>query len=209
MKTTGLLLAAGLSRRMGEFKPLMRFEGKTLLECSIDSMLEGGAESVVVVLGYRAEEVQAVLRGAYGPERLRLAYNSAYETTDMLASIKIGIRALPPLDAFLLLPGDMPAVGRDTFHALQEVMRKTGAKVVFPTVEGHRKHPPLISGACARDILSYIGGGGLRGMWQNYAGEIAEVAVTDEGCLMDADTMDDFRRLTDYLHKRKYGGFPA
>ena len=203
MRTAGLILAAGLSRRMGEFKPLMRFEGKTLLECSIDSMLEGGAENVVVVLGYRAGEVGSVLQGAYSPERLRLSYNPAYETTDMLASIKIGIRALPACDAFLLLPGDMPAVGRETFFALNKTMRETGAKVVFPTVDGHRKHPPLIDSACARDILSYAGGGGLRGMWQNYAGEIAEIEVEDPGCLMDADTMDDFRRLTDYLQKRK------
>lgn len=204
MRTAGLILAAGLSRRMGDFKPLMRFGGKTLLECSIDSLLEGGAESVVVVLGHRAGEVSAALRqGAYGPERLRLAFNPAYETTDMLASIKIGIRALPPCDAFALLPGDMPAVGRETFLALRETMRETGAKVVFPTLDAHRKHPPLISSACARDILSYAGGEGLRGMWGNYPGEIAEIAVEDPGCLLDADTMDDFHRLTDYLQKRK------
>ena len=203
MRTAGLILAAGLSRRMGGFKPLMRFEGKTLLECSIDSMLEGGAERVVVVLGYRAGEVGAMLRGAYSPEKLRLAYNPAYEITDMLASIKIGIRALPASDAFLLLPGDMPAVGRETFLKLNETMRETGAKVVFPTVDAHRKHPPLIGSACARDILSYAGSGGLRGMWKTYAGEVAEVAVEDQGCLMDADTMDDFHRLTDYLQKRK------
>ena len=47
----GLILAAGLSSRMGDFKPLMPLRGKTLIENSIDSLLLCGVDPIVVVLG--------------------------------------------------------------------------------------------------------------------------------------------------------------
>ncbi|MFT4005758.1 MAG: NTP transferase domain-containing protein [Lacrimispora sp.] len=49
----GLILAAGLSSRMGDFKPLMPFKGKALIESTIDSMLAAGVKQIVIVLGYR------------------------------------------------------------------------------------------------------------------------------------------------------------
>lgn len=47
----GLILAAGLSSRMGDFKPLMPLRGKTLIENTIDSLLLCGVAPIVVVLG--------------------------------------------------------------------------------------------------------------------------------------------------------------
>ena len=57
----GLIVAAGLSSRMGCFKPLLPLRGKTVIENTIDSMLLCGISPVVVVLGYRGREVEAVL----------------------------------------------------------------------------------------------------------------------------------------------------
>ena len=62
----GLILVAGLSSRMGDFKPLLPLCGKTLIENTVDSMLRGGAEKIVVVTGYRGNEVEEILRnGCY------------------------------------------------------------------------------------------------------------------------------------------------
>lgn len=202
MKLSGLVLAAGLSSRMGAFKPLMRIGDKTLVEHSVESLFRGGAEIVTVVLGFRAREIQELLDKAFA-KRVRFALNPAYETTDMLASIKAGISALAPCDAFFLLPGDMPAVAESTMSALASALAGTGAPVAMPTIEGRRKHPPLIRASCIGDILSYDGEGGLRGIWQSYEGRIAEVAVQDRGCLLDADKMDDFIKLSRYLISRQ------
>lgn len=199
MRLNGLVPAAGLSRRMGTFKPLMRIGERTLIEHSVESLYRGGAEVVTVVLGYRADEVEELLRRTLPAQRLRIARNPLYETTDMLASIKEGIVELAPCDAFFLLPGDMPAVGKRTLDALALKLEATGALVVMPTVDGWRKHPPLISSSCSRDILEYGGDGGLRGIWRTYEGRIAEVEVQDVGCLLDIDRMEDFVKLMRYL----------
>src|ERR1051325_11777549 len=58
-----ILLAAGQSRRMGAFKPLLPFGNKTVIECCINYLQEGGIETIVVVLGYRADELRRHLAG--------------------------------------------------------------------------------------------------------------------------------------------------
>jgi molybdenum cofactor cytidylyltransferase len=209
MKVNGLILAAGLSSRMGSFKPLMPVGAETLIERSTQSMLSGGARQVTVVLGYRAAEAEAVLRGRFSPQRVSIVRNPNYESTDMLASAKIGIAALPACEAFFLLPGDMPAVDSKTFWAVHAAMQSTKASLAFPTLEGRRKHPPLISARCVPSILAFDGPGGLREVWRQYASETAEVAVDDAGCLFDTDTPEDYRRLLRYVEKKQRVRYPA
>jgi len=202
MRLGGLVLAAGLSSRMGAFKPLMQIDGKALVVLSVESLLQK-AESVTVVLGFRADEVRQALRDAFPKERVRITVNAAYEMTDMLQSIRTGLAELDECDAFFLLPGDMPAVGISTLAALAAALENTDAAVAVPTVEGRRKHPPLIRADCIGDILSYDGEGGLRGIWRGYEGKIAAVPVNDRGCVLDADDMDDFLALSDYLRRKR------
>jgi molybdenum cofactor cytidylyltransferase len=195
----GIILAAGLSSRMGEFKPLLMFNGKTMIEHSVDSMFSAGVNQIIVVLGYRALEVEASLRSKYDVLRLVIAHNNNYATTDMLASVKIGISALDTCDAFYLLPGDMPAISDKTFLAVKENMLKTESMVVFPTIRGHIKHPPLISWKCIDYILKFHGEGGLREVWKQFEDQIGRVPVDDLGCTLDADTKEDYRELVHYM----------
>ncbi|NLW79120.1 MAG: nucleotidyltransferase family protein [Ruminococcaceae bacterium] len=203
MQVNGLVLAAGMSSRMGAFKPLLPLGGKTVIECTVDSLLAGGAAQVTVVLGRRAPDVAALLQKRYPPNVLTLAVNAAYETTDMLASVKLGLRALPPCGAFFLLPGDIPAVAPATCQALVQHRNATGARVVFPVYRGKEEHPPLVAAGCIKTILEYAGEGGLRGVWRQFAGQTARLPVNDIGCAMDTDTPADYDRLAAYLQNRR------
>ncbi len=187
----GLILAAGLSSRMGEFKPLMPFNGKTVIESTIDSMLGAGVKPIVVVLGYHGNDIEAVLRSRYGKEIIYTC-NPYYETTDMLASIKYGLHAMPHCRSFFLLPGDMPLVKKSTFLKLLKASQADRPVIVFPTLEGHRKHPPLIDYSFLNTILNYNGNGGLRQVWKQYEDSVIHVPVDDEGVLMDLDTREDY-----------------
>ena len=190
----GLILAAGLSSRMGDFKPLMPLRGKTLIENTIDSMLLCGVHSVTVVVGYRGREVERVLRSRYFGDTVTVAYNQDYAVTDMLTSVKIGLAAMPPCDAFFLLPGDMPVVSKETFLAVARAMPPSGRGIVFPTLEGYRKHPPLIAACYIPLIRDYDGQEGLRGFWRLHEDAIITVPVDDMGCWTDIDTFAQYTR---------------
>ncbi len=189
----GLIVAAGLSSRMGCFKPLLPLRGKTVIENTIDSMLLCGISPVVVVLGYRGRELEAVLRSRYLAGTVIPVYNRDFTSTDMLASIQLGAAALPPCSAFFLMPGDMPVVTKETFLTVCRARSGGAPSITFPTLDGYRKHPPLIDRAFIPGICSYQGPDGLRGFWRLHEDAITTVPVDDAGCWTDLDTYEQYR----------------
>lgn len=201
LKTGGIVLAAGLSSRMGDFKPLLKIGNKVLIEATIDTLLEAGINEIVVVLGYRGSEIQAYLSKHTYARQITFAYNENYATTDMLESIRIGIRKLGECDAFFILPGDMPAVKNETFQLLKNKMQEVyeHTLVAFPTVSHSRKHPPLVSIKCRQLILEYEGTNGLRGFWSQIEDKSIYADISDDGCALDADTRQDYEKLVNYM----------
>jgi CTP:molybdopterin cytidylyltransferase MocA len=108
-----LVLAAGQSSRMGAFKPLLELNGRPVIVNTVASALAGGASHVVVVVGKRAHEVQAVLTAAFG-ERVSFAINPDYATSDMLHSVQVGCQALEALAAAGFPPPGAPKVTQNS-----------------------------------------------------------------------------------------------
>lgn len=195
-----LVLAAGRSRRMGDFKPFLPIEGRTVIETVVAHALEGGAAKAVVVTGYRGDEVEELLRSSFSG-RVTFARNDAYASTDMMNSVRTGTAYLSAYSAFFLIPGDMPMIRPDTFRRLMEERSRYSLcgrgipPVIFPSLEGRRKHPPLIDSSMIPEILSFRGEEGLRGLWKEHEGQIVNVPVDDMGTVIDLDTPEDYRRI--------------
>lgn len=197
LRFAGLVPAAGMSSRMGDFKPLMRLGDLTVIESTVLTLIEAGVETVSVVTGRRAAEVEDVLARRFGG-RVIMVRNERFAETDMLESIRMGCRSLPTCDAFFLLPGDMPAVSPQTLRALQASWELNGG-VVFPTVGGRRTHPPLVSSRLVRGIVSYCGADGLRGFWGTCPEAATEVEVGDRGTQLDLDYPRDYAQCRKLL----------
>lgn len=187
--------AAGMSSRMGAFKPLLPCSDSTVIECTVGAALDV-VPTAVVVLGNNADEVEAVLKKRFG-ERVIIARNDAYRTTDMLRSVQIGLDALGECDGFFLLPGDMPTVGRETFLSLMRAFDGEHM-VIFPTCDGRRGHPPLIHASMIPAIQSYRGEGGLRAVLGQTPQALIE--LNDKGITADLDTPGDYAALINNHH---------
>ena len=140
---------------MGVFKPLLKLKDKTIIERSIDSMFNADVNQDIVVLWHRAEEVQVLLRNKYDSSKLSFIFNNKYSEINMLASVKISIFKLNTCNPFYILPGDMPVIHPKTFLAVKEGMGKTNAMIAFPTIDGYRKHLPLVSWKCIDYIIKF------------------------------------------------------
>ena len=86
----GVILAAGLSSRMKQFKPLMMIDGKSMIRHVIDLMRGAGAETIVVVTGHNRARIEAHLADA----GVLFAFNPDYAHTQQLESLRIGLSAL-------------------------------------------------------------------------------------------------------------------
>lgn len=197
----GLILVAGLSSRMNDFKPLMNLNGKPVIFHTINTMLNANVNKIVLVLGYRGHDIERIVSQFYDSNKIIFVYNSYYRTSDMLASIKIGLKSMPQCDAFFLLLGDMPAISNKVFSDLAKHMQKHKKLIIFPSLNGHKKHPPLITYNLIGDILNFNEDGGLRKFFETMNSNILTIKTNDIGCSLDLDTQADFKNVEKYLYK--------
>ena len=105
MRVGAVIVAAGMSTRMDDFKQLMKIGNLTMVERVVINFLRTGVKDIVMVTGYRADEVEKSLRH-FGITFLR---NEDYETTQMFDSAKMGLNYLKDrCEKVLFCPADVP-----------------------------------------------------------------------------------------------------
>ena len=151
-ETAAILLAAGESRRMGELKALLPWQGQTLVSHQVAALADAGVDRIVVVLGHRHEELRAEIEGKPGVE---WALNPEY-LQGKTTSIKAGLKALAGRspEALLLLNVDQPR-SSETVNYLLRQHRSSGPLITIPTFNGKGGHPVVFDGALL-DELSNI-----------------------------------------------------
>ena len=179
--------AAGLSSRMGAFKPHLPCGSSTVIETAIGSVFPY-VSSAVAVIGHQGEKLRSVLTSSFN-DKLTIVTNPDYASTDMLRSVQLGLRAIERCDAFFLLPADMPLIRPRVYEALIAVFDDS-ADVIYPVFDGRRGHPPLISCSVVPAIMEYRGDGGLRAILNSRVTK--EVIISESGILTDLDTPQDY-----------------
>jgi len=187
-KTCAVITAAGLSSRMGRYKPLLPYGGSTIARCCVDHLRSAGVSEIVIVTGFRGDELREALKDC----GIIFAENPAYRTTHMFDSLRIGLAALPEdCGRVLVQPIDMPAILPETIAALLE----SSHSAVRPVCGGVTGHPLLLDAALIPRILTYSGEDGLRGALRSLCISVEGFQTEDEGTLMDADTAEDYEKL--------------
>ena len=189
-----LIIAAGYSSRMHNFKPLLPFGHISALERLVQTYQTHGVEHIYVVTGHRQEDVTHALKGY----NLHMVYNEHYDQ-GMFSSIQKGISALDErIEAFYMQPVDIPLIKVQTLERLYEAYLCEGKGVIYPTFLGRKGHPPLISTHYKKAILASDGEGGLKKVLQAFDADALHVSVTDKSVLMDMDTLEDYINLVMY-----------
>lgn len=189
MRIGAVITAAGMSVRMGDFKQLMKVGSCSMVEHVVCQFENAEVDDIVVVTGCRADEVKAALSG----HKIKFVHNADFETNQMLHSVKCGLQILKDsTDRVLICPCDVAAFKAET---VRELMNASG-KLVFPSYNGRTGHPICVDSGLIPDILEYEGGDGLRGAFNHLGIEPERIEVRDEGILMDADTMEDYKQMT-------------
>ncbi|WP_319584104.1 DVU_1551 family NTP transferase [uncultured Pseudodesulfovibrio sp.] len=185
---SAIILAAGLSSRMGRFKPLLPLYGGTVLSRCVELFKTCGVEQVVVVTGKRADDVAACAMEAGA----MAVYNPAFKE-GMYTSVLAGIRALKSVvEGFFMLPADIPLVRAETVKRLLDEFERTHPAVLYPRFNGERGHPPVIGCEVVPAILDHGGEGGLRAVLENFEADARDLDVADFGTVHDLDHPEDY-----------------
>src|ERR1051325_6434745 len=131
-----VLLAAGLSSRMGMFKPLLPLGGVPLILHVVEALRKSDRVGpIIVVTGHRGAEVEAVL-----PADVVRVENPDYATGEMLSSLKAGLRQvemhMPAVPGFLLAFANQPAVLSHTVTRLADAFLASRPPLALPVHAG-------------------------------------------------------------------------
>jgi len=185
-----IVLAAGLSRRMGQAKLLLPVEGRPVVRLTVEAVLTGGVEQVVVVTGSEHQPLAEALAGL----PVALAINPHPEA-GQASSIRVGIGALPAgTEAVLIALGDQPFLAAEIIPALLAARERTGKAIVAPRYRDGRGNPVLFSRELFGELLDISGDQGARSVVERDPGRVALVDL-DLPMPQDLDTPEDYDRL--------------
>jgi molybdenum cofactor cytidylyltransferase len=188
---SAILLAAGESRRMGEFKQLLRFQDKTFVEHCVDNLLASRVDKVIIVTGHRDLEV----RRAVGDRPVRFAHNADYKS-GMTSSIKCGVQALSESTrACVLALVDQPQINADVINLVINKYEQEPAIIVIPTYGGRNGHPILLDASLNEEILTMDPEQGLRQVVRAHLDQVSRVEVSSRAVLEDCDLPEDYQRM--------------
>jgi len=183
-----ILLAAGRSRRMGAFKPLLPFGDRTVIEACVTTFREAGVEEIIVVLGHRADDVREQLRSY----QITFAVNPDPDS-EMSTSIAKGIdRVSPDAKAALISPADLPAVPAETIKSICDEWRRTGTRLIQPEHAGRGGHPVLVDLAYRDELMHLAPRTGLRSLFDRHRQTVRRLPVSSPFVARDVDTWEDY-----------------
>ena len=191
IRLAAIVLAAGYSSRMAEFKPLLPLAGSTALERCIRVFRAAGVTDVIAVLGHRADELQPLAEHAGA----RCVRNPHFEQ-GMFSSVVAGCRALSDrAEAAFVLPADIPLVRPSTIRQLAAAFALRGAGIVYPVFDGRRGHPPLIARGILAEAAEDGAPGPLSDMLARHESEAIDLPVADQAIHMDMNTGAEYDEL--------------
>jgi CTP:molybdopterin cytidylyltransferase MocA len=201
-RLAAIILAAGCSSRMKQFKPLLPLGDTTVIEHVLGTIRRVQVTDIVVVAGYRAQDLISLAER----QRLCLIRNERY-TEGMYSSVQAGVHALSSdVAAFFLLPVDVPLVKPHSIRLLGRDFIRYQADVTYPVFQQERGHPPMVSARLIPQILAQNRLDGLQGLLAELEESARDVAVMDEGVLMDMDTPEDYQQICERFEN---GGIPS
>jgi molybdenum cofactor cytidylyltransferase len=192
-----VVLAAGGAKRFGALKQVANWRGRPLVAHVADQALAcPDISSVVVTVGAEATAVHAALGG-----RATILADVPDWESGQSRSVQAGLTALraaePHLGAAIFLLADQPGVTPELLSALVQRHRETLAPVVAPRHNGQRGNPVLFDRATFDEFVGLRGDVGARSILRAHQDQIAWVDWPTPDVLIDVDSPDDYRALSD------------
>lgn len=198
--TAGIILAAGISKRFGRPKQLLRLDGKPLIAWVLEAALASNLHHLVLVLGHESEAIEKGLGNSLCHPRLQTVINADYDD-GMASSLRAGLmRVREDHPSVMFLLGDQPLLGSKIIDLLLESFWSSDRDICVPVHRGRRGNPALFSSRFYDRLLHLRGDQGAREIIEENPEQVLRVEIGDPRCLLDIDREEDLRIAESLLH---------
>ena len=199
-KIFGSILAAGYSSRMGDFKPLVRYDQKPFIE-HIIKKLAAVCDEILIVTGFNRyvleDNVKAIYNGRPILKKIDLIHNEKF-ARGMFSSVQVGLNELFPKmqkdDHVMLHLVDQPHIPEAVYEKLAHEARNSALKVILPSYEKKAGHPIILSKSVIEKIIKAPVSGNLRDILKKFHDEISYIEISDESIVQDVNTQKEKER---------------
>jgi CTP:molybdopterin cytidylyltransferase MocA/xanthine/CO dehydrogenase XdhC/CoxF family maturation factor len=192
-RISAVVLAAGLSRRMGaQNKLLLPLDGKPIVRRVIESVLGAALAEVVVVLGHQAPEVMSAIAGL----GVRTVHNPDF-ASGQVSSVRAGLGALErPTDAVMVCLGDQPLVTSADLLALRRAYtQRPHGSILVPVRGAQRGNPVILDWGSARETLERGTNFGCRHFMDENPDRVYRWPAYNDHFVRDVDEPADYQTL--------------
>jgi molybdenum cofactor cytidylyltransferase len=182
---TGILLAAGSSRRFGSNKLVVPLPDGTPLVLAVVRRLQLVVNAVIVVVHPQDQVLPELL--ATENVQVVICQNA---DAGMGASLAAGVAASGDARGWVIVLADMPAIQISTLQRVVQAL-DNGAVLAAPYHAGQRGHPVGFRSSVRDELLTLSGEAGAREILTRHAAAVVRLDVDDAGILLDIDTPAD------------------
>jgi molybdenum cofactor cytidylyltransferase len=189
MKVAAILIAAGLSSRMGGPNKLLQPIGTaTLIEHTFAQLIQAKVDEVVVVTGRDHEEVTELIKRSH-TTKTRLVHNADFEK-GMTGSIQKGLGALANADALMVCLSDMPELRAQNYNELIHLFKKEGSseKILAPYKKDIKGNPVIFGSDYFGQIKEHKEANGCSAIIKSHKNHILRLDTSSEAYFFDIDT---------------------
>lgn len=186
-----VVLAAGMSTRMGQPKLLMPWGSTTVIDKVVGVLIAAAVNPIIVVVGGSQEDIRSLLAGL----PVAIVYNPNFANGEMLESLQTGLKELSDdVLASLMVLGDQPQILESTVRSVIARYQPDVPRLIIPSYRYRRGHPWLIPRNFWLEILDLRPPLTLRDFLNQYSAEIDYLNVDSSSILEDLDTPEDYQK---------------
>lgn len=190
-----IIIAAGASNRLGQPKQLLKLQGETLLNRTINEAAKV-SERIIVVLGAHFQDISKTITN----NSVTIIHNETW-AEGMASSIREGLLLCLDAPRVIISICDQPYLTGDIFEKLIAFSNLTGKPIVASDYGGVLGVPILFEKEIFEQLLELKGDKGARSILPKYKGEIGEVPF--EKGEIDIDTIEEWENVQNDFHKKR------
>jgi molybdenum cofactor cytidylyltransferase len=195
---SGVILAAGLSKRMGKQKLLLSFGRQPIIQTSLDNLINSKVNEIIVVLEHNSPVVEIVrtyLDNLKIERTIKIVENT-HSAAGLSSSLKLGVSSSSPeSDGYLFVLGDMPLIFPEIIDRVVDTFHHQPDRNIVSYFAGKRGHPVVISSRWKKRLMAVEGDSGARGLLDDLPGSFRKVSFPTDIPAIDIDTREDFESL--------------
>lgn len=197
---TGVILAAGQGRRMGQPKQLLPLGEKPMIWHVAAAACDAGLDEVIVITGAYEIEVKQVLQDF----PLKVIYNENW-AQGQSTSVKKAVQSVSDEDqALIFLLADQPLVDIGLITSLVRAYQETKASIIIPRSHHRPGNPVLFDIRVWRSALLHLSGDeGARQIVRQQQEAVHYIELSDAQMFLDVDTPIEYEMMQKLWQGRK------